>query len=71
MTGSRLAVEALSVRPGLPVLMVSGGHRSDPAHPLPTGVRKILRKPHTVDELEQAIREVMGPQSRDAGPAGT
>lgn len=61
MTGSILAGEIMRIRPDLPVLMVSGGDRAAPGKPRPAGVRKILRKPHTIDELERAIREVMGP----------
>jgi len=61
MTGSILAGEIMRIRPYLPVLMVSGGDRAAPGKPRPAGVRKILRKPHTIDELERAIREVMGP----------
>jgi CheY-like chemotaxis protein len=61
MTGSILAGEILRIRPDLPVLMVSGGDRAAPGMPRPAGVRRVLRKPHAIDELERAIREVMGP----------
>jgi hypothetical protein len=60
MTGSALAGEILGIRPDLPILMVSGGGRTEPGRERPPGVRKVLRKPHTLDELEKAIREVMG-----------
>ena len=59
MTGTALTAEVLRVRPDLPVLMVSGGDRSDVSRPRPAGVRRVLSKPHTIDELEAAIREVM------------
>jgi CheY-like chemotaxis protein len=59
MTGTMLAAEVLRLRPELPVLMVSGGDRSDPAKPRPDGVRKVLLKPHTIDELQRAIEEVL------------
>jgi PAS domain S-box-containing protein len=65
MSGSALAEEVVRIRPDLPVLMVSGGDRSGPGKPKPAGVRKVLRKPHTLDELEAAIREVLA-----AGAAG-
>jgi DNA-binding NtrC family response regulator len=64
MTGSALAAEIQRIHPDIPVLMVSGGDRSEPGKARPTGVWKILRKPHTLDELEQAIREVMGQRDR-------
>jgi PAS domain S-box-containing protein len=60
MTGSALTQEVLRIRPGLPVLMISGGDRSGPGKPRPAGVTRVLRKPHTVAQLEQAIREVLG-----------
>jgi len=59
MTGSKLVEEIMRIRPALPVLMVSGGDRSDPSRTRPEGVRKVLRKPHTADELERAIHEVL------------
>jgi len=61
MTGSQLAGEIHRIRPDLPVLMVSGGDRTSPGNAPVPGVRKVLRKPHTLAELEQAIREVMAP----------
>ena len=59
MTGSALTGEILRIRPDLPVLMVSGGDPSGPTGARPAGVRKILRKPHTIAEMERAIREVL------------
>jgi PAS domain S-box-containing protein len=60
MTGRALAKEILAIRPGLPVLMVSGGERSDAATIAAIGIRGVLRKPHTADELDRAIRRVLG-----------
>ena len=60
MTGTRLAREILSLRPDLPVLMVSGAERSDPKTLAAIGVRGMLRKPHTAAELERAIHDVLG-----------
>ena len=59
MTGSALAGEIARIRPELPILMVSGGDRTGPGNPPVPGVRKVLRKPHTLAELEAAIQEVM------------
>lgn len=61
MTGSALTKEVLGIRPDLPVLMVSGGDRGDARAAKRAGFRKVLRKPHTAKELEQAIREVLQP----------
>jgi len=59
MTGTALAREALSIRPGLPVLMISGGDGLDTQRTREAGIRKVLRKPHSIAELESAIREVL------------
>ncbi|MBI1797480.1 MAG: PAS domain S-box protein [Candidatus Eisenbacteria bacterium] len=64
MTGTMLAGEMLRLRPDLPVLMVSGGDRADPEKARPNGVRKVLLKPHTIDELERAIVDVLGSEPR-------
>jgi CheY-like chemotaxis protein len=67
MTGSTLVREVLAIRPDLPVLMVSGGERSDPSALQAIGVRRLLRKPHTAAELAGAIREALGPRAPDRG----
>ncbi len=59
MRGSALAREIHVLRPALPILMVSGGDNVQPQELEAAGVRKVLRKPHTGAELEQAIREVL------------
>jgi CheY-like chemotaxis protein len=64
MTGSDLAQEMVRLRPDLPVLMVSGGDRTEPGKARPAGVRRVLRKPHTGAELERAIREVLDPDAQ-------
>jgi CheY-like chemotaxis protein len=66
MTGTALAAEIQRVRPAMPVLMVSGGDRIDPSKPRPAGVRQVLLKPHTLNELDRAIREVMSTPAADA-----
>jgi hypothetical protein len=65
MTGSQLATEIHRIRPDLPILMVSGGERTAPGSTPVPGVRRVLRKPHTLAELEKAIHEVM-----ETPPAG-
>jgi two-component system cell cycle sensor histidine kinase/response regulator CckA len=59
MRGLVLAREIHAIRPALPILMVSGGDNAQPQDLEAAGVRKVLRKPHTASELEQAIREVL------------
>lgn len=57
MTGADLAAAAAQMRPGLPVLLVSGYAE------LPAEVSRDLRrlgKPFTIEELENAIAGVMG-----------
>ncbi len=60
MTGRTLAKEILGIRPGLPVLMVSGGDAIDARTVEAIGIRKVLRKPHSAAELERAIEAVLG-----------
>jgi len=63
MTGRVLAQEVLSIRPDLPVLMVSGGNSGDPQAIAAIGIRGVLRKPHSAAELEGAIRRALeGPR---------
>jgi PAS domain S-box-containing protein len=60
MTGFALAKELLRMRPGLPILMVSGlaeGMNLDDVYAV--GVRSVLRKPHTNAELADAVRKVL------------
>ena len=61
MTGLELTQEVLKIRPGLPVLMVSGlAERADGLDVHALGVSVLLRKPHTSRELDVAIRTAMG-----------
>lgn len=56
MTGLQLAAEVTGLRPGLPVLMVSGyADNADPEVLRASGIRATLRKPHTAKELEAAL----------------
>jgi CheY-like chemotaxis protein len=59
MTGRALAREVLGIRPDLPILMVSGGGLGDPGAAAASGIRKVLRKPHSAAELERAISEAL------------
>jgi PAS domain S-box-containing protein len=60
MTGRALAREALAVRPDLPILMVSGGERIDPGALRAIGIRGLLRKPYSAEELQRAILDALG-----------
>ena len=59
MRGMALAREIHAARPALPILMVSGGDNLQPQDLEAAGVRRVLKKPHTASELDQAIREVL------------
>jgi CheY-like chemotaxis protein len=67
MTGRSLAREVLAIRPDLPVLMVSGGERIAPRTLEAIGIRGVLRKPHTADELERAIRKALSGEDAPDG----
>ena len=59
MTGRALAKEVVAIRPNLPVLMVSGGSSDDPQGLAALGIRAVLRKPHSAEELGRAIRRAL------------
>jgi PAS domain S-box-containing protein len=61
MTGLVLARHVTALRPGLPVLMVSGyADNADAQVLLDHGITAVLRKPHTLKELEEALRPLLG-----------
>jgi PAS domain S-box-containing protein len=60
MTGLVLAQQVTALRPGLPVLMVSGyADNADVTVLNSHGVRAVLRKPHSASELGEAIRRLL------------
>jgi hypothetical protein len=60
LTGSALAQEIHRLRPGLPILMISGVlETDDPVILRARGVTGVLRKPHSAKELEVAVREAL------------
>jgi hypothetical protein len=64
MTGMTLAREVHALRPGLPIMMVSGVLEPDEPEVLQArGVRLVLQKPHRADDLERAVRRVLGPEA--------
>lgn len=58
LSGMDLAQEVTRIRPGLPVLMVSGLANVRPDE-LPECITRVLQKPHTSDELVNAARELL------------
>jgi hypothetical protein len=63
MTGLQLAAEVSRLRPGLPILMVSGyADNADPEVLRASGIRATLRKPHTAKELEAALAALRSPE---------
>ncbi len=60
MTGLALAREVTGLRPGLPVLMVSGYADHAGAEVLEAhGVSAVLQKPHTLRDLDEALRSLL------------
>jgi PAS domain S-box-containing protein len=60
MTGLALAREIRRIRPELPVLMISGlAEGADPAALEASGINRVLRKPHTGREMDEALRQVL------------
>jgi len=51
----------LQVRPDVPVIMMSGDVQADEAELLRgLGVRRLVLKPHAVDELAEILAQVLG-----------
>jgi PAS domain S-box-containing protein len=66
MSGFDLARELLALRSDLPVLMTSGYvKREDEQMALRLGVREIILKPNTLDELGKALNRIFGRQAVD------
>ncbi len=64
LTGLDLARAAHAVRPGLPVVMLTGYVEDMPEQDLrDAGIRRVLRKPQTLRELADTLRDVL-----DAAP---
>jgi PAS domain S-box-containing protein len=67
MTGAELADRARQIRPGLPVLHMSGfTPPQDPAHQA-----SFIHKPFTAEQLLTKIRALLDPQSCPDPPSGT
>ena len=63
LTGLQLTAEVQKVRPGFPILMVSGlAERADNLNLAELGIRVMLRKPHTSKQLDEAIRKALEPR---------
>lgn len=69
LSGLELAEEAVRLRPGLPVLMVSGLARMR-LEDVPAFVTRVLPKPHTAEELIRTVGELL-PVPRPAGGSGS
>ena len=60
MSGLHLTAEVHKVRPELPVLMISGlVDRADEDELRALGIDGMLRKPHTSQQLDDAIRAIL------------
>jgi signal transduction histidine kinase/CheY-like chemotaxis protein len=67
ITGEELARRVLQIRPGLPVLLATGfSERINEDKARRMGIRKFLFKPILRQELANALREALGPET-DAG----
>ncbi|NJL59218.1 MAG: response regulator [Desulfobacteraceae bacterium] len=63
MSGERLAEEIIKIRPDIPIIMCTG-YTSDiinEENMKAAGIRKLIRKPVSVAEITEAIREVLFP----------
>jgi PAS domain S-box-containing protein len=60
MTGDHLALEMMSIRPDIPIILCSGGdaiiHKNEL---LSAGIKAIVMKPFTIDTISRSIRDVL------------
>jgi CheY-like chemotaxis protein/anti-sigma regulatory factor (Ser/Thr protein kinase) len=62
MTGDILAGELIKVRPNIPIILCTGfSERMTKEEACSSGIKDFLFKPVTLDELAQAIRNVLSP----------
>ncbi len=60
MTGAELARECLALRPGLPIIMLTGHSDTFDAHRAEAiGIKELLQKPVRGDKLQQIVRRVL------------
>ena len=66
LSGAELATRVLRERPDLPVIMTSGYVKAaDREAAMRSGVRELLLKPNTVEELGQVLHRIL---TEDAAP---
>ena len=67
MSGSELAVEILKVMPNTPVVLTSGYVRAeDREAAIKAGIRELVLKPNTVEELGSVLHKVLSAQPTEA-----
>ncbi|MBF0224220.1 MAG: response regulator [Desulfobacterales bacterium] len=60
LTGNKLSVEILKIRPDIPIILCTGySDKIDEKKALSIGIKKIVLKPFTIKILSSAIREVL------------
>ena len=70
MSGKQLAERAKRIRPGLPVILVSGwAYQEEEKAMKDSGIDVLLSKPCTAEQLQQAVASVLGSARAGAVPA--
>lgn len=60
MSGVDLAGELLKIRPGLPIVLTSGYLRPEDVQAAQRiGIRDVIRKPNSIDELAQVLDDIL------------
>ena len=60
MTGDRLAIELMGIRPGIPIILCTGfSERITGEKAKEIGIRKFVMKPLLMNDLAEAVREVL------------
>lgn len=69
MSGLEFASEVLSVRPEIPVLMMTGDVRgNDQSNARAIGIREVIIKPATIDDLGRVLDRIFRDSERTGGP---
>jgi len=70
MSGKQLAERAKQIRPGLPVILVSGWAIQEEEKALKdSGIDYVLPKPCTAEQLQQAVASALGSARAEAATA--
>jgi len=67
MTGERLALELINIRPEIPIILCTGfNEQINEQKATAIGIKAFLMKPLTLNHLAETVRAVMDSQDRES-----